>query len=219
MTEHLSDLALDAIRRTGATDGADHLAGCDACQARQARLTAADEDFAQRFVPAQLAVDTLAVPSIPKWSLRTKFAAVGFALAAAAVAFVVAPREQLRTKGGDALVTVHVRADGRTTPVRGPVDPRAHLAVQVKGPGFAQVLWSSRPGAWEPLYPPPGAPAWEVEASDWLPREVVLDGAPEDERLSAVVCPTAPSAADAAEIAGGADPGACRVQWVKIEKR
>lgn len=218
MSEHLSDLALDAIRRGGSREGAEHVASCPACQARQAALAGEDEAFIRSFVPAQLAVATLARAERrrPRWRW---WPVVPLAVAAAAAMFVLAPRDTLRTKGDGAVLAVFLRDGAQTVAVDGPVDARAHLAVQVKGPGFARVLWSSSPDVWEPLFPTPGASAWAVESSSWLPNEVVLDGAPQDERIGAVVCPEAPAEDAAAAMLAGAEPGECRVQWVTIEKR
>lgn len=219
MTEHLSDLALDALRRTGVTEGADHLHSCARCRSRQAALAREDEVFEARFVPEQLAVDTLAAAERPvrRWWPRIAVAAAAFA----AVVFVVWPRgTDVRTKGTADVVALHVLDGDRRAPLAGPVDPRARLAVQVRGPGFARVLWGSAAGRWDALYPPADDPAWRVEADSWLPNVVVLDGAPEAESLAAVVCDEAFSDVVARRrLEPGADLGGCRVQRVTIEKR
>lgn len=219
MTEHLSDLALDALRRTGVTEGADHLGTCARCRSRQAALAAEDAVFEARFVPEQLAVDTLAAAERPvrRWWPRIAVAAAAFA----AVVFVVWPRgTDVRTKGAADVVALHVLDGDRRAPVLGPVDPRARLAVQVRGPGFARVLWGSSPGRWDALFPAADARAWRVEANSWLPNEVVLDGAPETEALAVVVCDEAFSDAVARErLEPNAELDGCRVQRVTIEKR
>lgn len=218
MSEHLSDLQLDALRRLdGETSGRDHLEGCSTCRARQAELAAEDGLFEARFSPARLAAETRAAaePRPARW-----WPAMGALAAAAGVAVVVGvPGEQIRTKGAQDTVAVFVHADGQTIALAGAVDAEAHLRVQVRGPGYARVLWSSTAGDWSTLYPTPDAEPWRVEASTWLPREVVLDGAPETETLAAVVCPEPVDEARAQAMLQSGVTDGCRTAKVVIEKR
>jgi hypothetical protein len=193
MTEHLSDLQLDALRLGTAEPGVGaHVEACERCQRRRDALAADAEAFSSRFDPAQLAARTRARAEGSRGTRRPGWWAFGgvsmMAAAAAATLLIVAPGEETRTKGDGARVEIYAPRDDEPRPVGGAVEPGAHLWVRVAVPGPRRVrlLWSPAPGGWTPLFPPARDPAWAVEGPAWLEREVVLDGELATERLGAV---------------------------------
>lgn len=219
MSEHLSDLQLDALRISRGHDV--HLDSCPSCQARQTTLDTAAAKFAERFDPVGLAASALSQAETRK--NRRYFVWLAPLAAAAAVMLVVSlPQSpELRSKGAGSLVELFVLEGETRLPMNEAVDPRARLAVQLSPSGAREtrILWSSAPERWDALYPEQDARAWKIEGPTWLDRQVVLDGAPEDEELGVVAC-TAPVAHEEAigmlETSARAD---CELARVKIRKR
>lgn len=221
MNEHLSDLALDNLR-LGGREGQAHLEGCALCQARQAELASDADAFEARFVPAQLAADTLAAaeaPSQRRGSFLRLFAVAGTAAAVAALLIVAEPDDGLRTKGSGALFSLFQRIDGERVRVEGVVERDARLELRAEAAGYVRVLWETEAGAWTPLFPSPGGDAWRIEGPSWLPREVVLDGAPATERIGVVVCDTEVGAVEARAVLDGGYRSGCRAQYEELSKR
>lgn len=219
MSEHLSDLRLDA-HRLGALDPRSeaHLLACAECQARALHLRRAAEAFAASFDPAALAAATPR-PVRRRW--------VGWAtglLAAAAVALLVvrSSTDPIRTKGGGGGLRVERRGPNGPEPLKGPIEPGARLVVQASTsrPGYGRLYSATAGGPWLPLYPAPTAPAWRLEGPTWLDREVVIDDAPGRERLALVICPAPFSDPEGQAVllhTGG--PQGCLVETVTLEKR
>lgn len=238
MSEHLSDLVLDALR-IGAppVSGEDraHLLSCAACRARQQALDEDAANFQQRFDLPGLAADALMRASQPSpWRsfswlrfpwLRfrwLRFAFVPAAVAAAVLLVVVLRPPQIRTKGAaSAHVEVFVIDGDARRAIDGPVARDARLAVRVvaAGPEHVRILWGSEPDRFDALYPEERAMAWAIEGPSWLEREVVLDGAREPELLGVVACEDEVSHAEAlTALAAGAREG-CVVETVEVKKR
>lgn len=227
---HLSDMQLDLHRLGSAPpEVAAHLEGCEVCRARAEALATDAADFAARFEPAVLATATLqAVDARPRRRWFGALAGFGALAAAAGVLLFVRPDPEIvRAKGAGPAVELFVTEAGEITPVKGAVPADAHLAVRLRpGAGASgarekqvRLLWSSRPGAWRALYPAAEAPSWSVRGEAFLPREIVLDGAREPERLGVVLCERAVDhAAATAALEGAAEPG-CAAETLEITKR
>lgn len=225
MSEHLSDLALDALRLGQAPEGAaGHLQGCPRCQARSAELERDALLFRQRFQVEGLAAEALAAaskaPPIPWWR-RALWPSTGAAAAATLLIALVTAQDNLRTKGGGSEVELFVLSGQTKTLLAGAVDPQAHLALSVRaeGPRQVRVLWSEQPGQWTALAPEAEAPAWQVRGPSWLEREIVLDGAPEPETLGYVVCEATVDHAAAVRMLSEAPRADCQVGTIRILKR
>lgn len=221
MSEHLSDLDLDALRiGAGRDELRAHLESCPACQARQASLTAAADDFAARFNPAGLAAQTLeatgARPHRAAW-----WPALGLVAAAGLVVGVWPRPDEVRAKGGAEAVELHVKAPGGVTRVRGPVPRDAALGVRVHvdAPASVRVLWMTPPETWQALYPPAERPAWPVEAPTWLPHALKLDGAPQTEQLGVVICDAAVAHPEAVHVLEGQRRAGCRAEVLEVAKQ
>lgn len=224
MSHHLSDLDLDALRLgAGGPEAHTHVQACDVCQARQSTLTREAEDFAQRFNPAGLAAQTLAeLPTQRPWWRRLTWLAAPLAAAAAVVFLVVIPdAPQLRTKGGPSPVEVFIVTAQGPKPMPATVAPDARLGVRLN-PGQARqvrLLWGSRAGQWQALYPAADAPSWHTKGPTWLSQEVVLDGETAPEKLGVVFCETRVSHKQALELLrAGTGPG-CKVHTVDVVKQ
>lgn len=225
--EHLSDLELDALRLGELPGDASalaeaHLGACPACQARRAALDASAADFAQRFVPAALAAETLARAETqrPWWRQRL---AVWVPAAASAVAAVLllSPVDAVRTKGAGGAVEVFVLDGDTPRSLSGPVPAGARLAVRVSpgpAPAWARLYWRSTEGV-APLHPAPDAAAWALTTPTWLEREVVLDDAPGPEALVAVLCAAPVSDDEARAVMDDEERAGCRRDVVAITKR
>lgn len=225
MSEHVSDLELDALRLgRGSEAVARHVEGCARCAARRAELEAAAEDFSARFSPAVLATETLL--EVERRRGRRRWTgwwggAAGLAMAAAVLFTATSPPDEVRAKGEAARVELFEVRAGTPTITTGPVDARATLRVRVRteGPRFVRLLWSSTPHAWTALYPGADAPSWPVDGVEWLRREVELDGALETETLGVVFCEGEVSSADAARALEGEVVAGCEAVRRAVEKR
>lgn len=191
MTEHLSDLQLDA-HRLGRADQVVplHLEACTECRERQAFLEAAAQQFAQDFDPARLAAATLSKAAPTVRAGRFRIPAVLLAAAAALLLFVRLDPEGVRKKGDDRLLRVHQRGPGGPVALEGPISAGTKLLLELhpKGPGWVRLFSASGEGNFVALYPEPTGPAWRLEGPTWLDREVVVDDAPGPERLAAIWC-------------------------------
>lgn len=219
--EHLSNLSLDALRRGRSEAGRAHLEGCPRCRARQAELAEADRVFEARFVPAALAAEALEAAQAGKggwnWPVPAWVAAFG---AVALLLWLVPEAKEVRRKGSTELFALYVLEGDRRYPAGDAVDTRAHLELRVKRPGFAQVLWGAADGHWTSLFPAPGDPPWSVPPGGGsLPRQVILDGAPETERIGVVVCTSAIGEDEARALLEGARRPGCEADARELRKR
>jgi hypothetical protein len=227
MSEHLSDLAFDALATEGRALGSveqAHLEACAVCRARRLELEQARAEFLARFDVVGLATDALMrsrAVRVPWW--RQRWLSVSLAAAAALLLIVLLPlsSSDLHVKGRAPLAEVFVIDGDTRRTMDGAVAPDARLALLIspEGPRHVRILWSSEPKQWTALYPEQGAPAWFLEKPTWLEREVVLDGAPEDEQLGVVACKTTMTHDEAARMAEDEPRSDCEVEWTRIEKR
>ncbi len=223
MSEHLSDLALDALRLGQAPEAVQaHLKDCPRCQARSAELERAAALFRERFEVSGLAAEALAAaakaPSVPWWR---RALVPGMAALATTLVVVISLQDNLRTKGAASEVELFVLSGQSRTLLEAAVDPRAHLALSVTPQGLrnVRILWSERPGQWSALAPEATAPAWEVRGPTWLDREIVLDGATEPETLGYVLCTSAVDHDAAVRMLTDAPRADCRMGMIQVLKR
>ncbi|MEO1234537.1 MAG: hypothetical protein AAFZ18_37160 [Myxococcota bacterium] len=219
--EHLSDLILDALRRGRGDVGRGHLESCPRCQARQAELAEADRAFEARFVPAALATETLTAAQKSRSGWPWPVPALAAVASAVALLLWLGPETpEVRRKGSQSLFELYVLEGDQRYPAGDAVDALAHLEVRVRSPGFAQVLWGAADGGWTALFPAPGDAPWSVPVGGAsLPREVILDGAPETERIGVVVCTTAMAAREAREVLEGRRRSDCQTDQRELRKR
>lgn len=218
MTEHLSDLVLDQLRREGSEEGLRHLESCPRCQARQTELEAEDRSFDARFSVAGLAAETHARRVAGRGRRRTfGFAFASVAAAAAALLVVVAPSSELRRKGASAWVRLAALEEGTVT--EGPdgveVEAQSRLRLRILKPGFVRVHWGT-PERWTALYPASEAEPWRLSAPGWMPYVLELDGDMATEWLRVTVCEQAMSEA---EVFQTLMPGGCEVARIEVRKR
>ncbi len=224
MSQHLSDLDLDAMRLgAAAPEAIEHLQGCETCQGRQHALTREAEDFAQRFNPAGLAVQTLAQTPPPRpWWRRLAWVSAPLAAVTALLLVVVMPDEPgLRTKGSPSPVEVFVVTEQGPKPMSATVAPGARLAVRIN-PGKARqvrLLWGPKRGPWQALYPDAAAPSWQTKGPSWLSQEVVLDGETAPERLQVVLCRQPVSHAQALDLIRDVARSGCALHFVDVVKQ
>lgn len=222
----LSDRLLDRLRLGELSDlereaAHGHLAGCSLCQRQRAEL-----DLAPTLLP-NLATGERAHGRRPSRIARPM---VGLLLAAAAGVVLMVrarPREAIgdarapgvasgtQIKGGPFSFQVIVRhaASGRIEPlVEGAtLSAGDALRFRVYAPqgGYLAVVDLDGAGAVSPFVPAGGGALPLVKGgAKVLDGSVVLDGAPGDERLIAVLCPTAAEAARSTEVARAALKGA-----------
>lgn len=191
MTEHLSDLQLDAHRLGRGDDGvSSHLLACEACRAREVLLSEQAEAFGRRYDPAQLAAATLEKATPQVRAGRFRIPAVLLAAAAALVLFLRLEPEGVRKKGDDRWLRIHQRGPSGPVALEGPISAGAKLLLELRpeGPRWVRLFSASGEGPLVALYPEAEGPAWRLEGPDWLDREVVVDDAPGPERLTAVAC-------------------------------
>jgi hypothetical protein len=225
MSEHLSDLVLDALRIGSPEVSAaerEHAAGCPRCQDRGEALAREAAAFTQRFEPAGLAAEALE-RAARRTSARRWWPALVpvFAAAAAAAIAVVVAKPELRSKGDQELVELYVLDGERRELMSGPVAKDARLAVRIapERPRLVRILWGSAPGRWAALYPQAEAGPWAVLAPSWLEREVILDGAPEPERLAVVACEQTVDHAAAVKMLESKVRSDCTIAEVRVIKR
>lgn len=241
MTRCPSDLALEAHLLEPATSAlAPHLAGCQGCQQRLARMEREGDEFRQYVFPATVgAVEESAAPRrlLPSW-----FAPLtGLAAAAAALVLVVnagrlggpdaPPPGYVGTKGGPAAAAAAGDAQVKGTHlmlnvfVQGPagaaavadgeaVPAAAGIRFKVKAAAPGCRLWiASVDGAGQVsrLFPASGEAA-PVAAGE-LPGGARLDGLAGPERIYAVCAPDAlPWDAFAQAVHAAADGGEAKVR-------
>lgn len=145
-------------------------------------------------------------------------------MAAAGFLLIAVPPDGVRPKGEDAQLELFLRTEAGVVGVTGAVEADAHLAVRVRPPArrFVRLLWESEPHRWGALYPREGDAAWLVRRATWLEREVVLDGAPEPERLGAVLCEEEVDHGEAVALLmreSGEVRNGCRVEILPVLKR
>jgi len=213
VTEHKSDLELDLLRITGAADV--HLSACESCRARARSLEADAAAFLATHDVAALAREAAKVTPLRPRRAVPVWAAAITAMAAMMLLFM-APDESIRTKGAGPRVELFVMEGGEPRAIRGPVDPRAELAVKLSPTGetFVRVLWASSPEQIDALFPAESSGAWRIDAPAWLDRKIVLDGAPQAERLVAVLCDH-----DFDHGAALSEPEDCEVTSIEVLKR
>jgi hypothetical protein len=197
LTRHPSELALEAfLLDREASPVARHVAQCEHCQARVARMEREGEDFRRFVLPATL--DAVVDKSAPR--RRTPWMwLVAAAPAAAAIALFFSlrpsqpPEGYTGEKGGMSLVA-YVNAPGgaKTVGEGQPVSPSAALRFTVGGAGGCN-LWIvsvDESGQISRIYPGEGNAAANVSGNRiTLPGGAVLDGRPGLERFYAVCTP------------------------------
>ena len=198
MTGHPSELVLEAyLLDRDASPVAPHLAQCDHCRARVARMEREGENFRRFVLPATL--DAVLEKNAPRRRKRWTWL-LAIAPAAAAVALVVALRptpqpsdDYLGTKGGMSLVA-YVNAPGGATLVHDgqAVQPSAALRFTIN-PGGKCNLWivsvdeSAQVSRIYPTTGNDGAPLSERRVT--LPGGALLDGRTGLERFYGVCSP------------------------------
>jgi hypothetical protein len=217
MSEHLSDLALDAIR-LGRGDRS-HLDTCAICQARAAILESEAAKFAT-LDHAALIDDALARPKVQPIDRRSLLVPLALA-AAASLLYVALPSEGLRPKGAGAKASLHVLVDGGPAAIRGPLGDGDRLALQLAppSPSLVRILWWSAPDGWRPLYPEQMELAWHIAEPTWLDREVVLDGASGTEAAGVVFCRDPVTHTEARTMLEGAPREDCTIERIEVQKR
>lgn len=198
MTRHPSELALEAyLLDRDSSPAATHVAGCEHCRARVARMEREGESFRRFVLPATL--DAVLEKNAPRRRKAWKWI-LAIAPAAAAVALVVAlrpapepPDSYVGTKGGMSLVA-YVNGPGGANLVRDgqAVRPTAALRFTIN-PGGRCNLWvvsvdeSAQISRIYPTTGNEGAPLSEKRVT--LPGGAVLDGRTGLERFYGVCSP------------------------------
>lgn len=222
MTEHLSDLQLDAHRLGRGDDVVSaHLLACEACRGREGLLSEQAEAFGRRYDPAQLAAATL-VKVAPEVRVgRFRIPAVLLAVAAALLLFLRLEPEAVRKKGDERWLRIHQRGPSGPVALEGSIAAGAKLLLELRpeGPRWVRVYSASGQGDWAALYPEVEGPAWRLEGPTWLDREVVVDDAPGPERLTAIACEGNFGHAEALTMLRTQLRGDCVVEKVVLEKR
>jgi anti-sigma factor RsiW len=216
MSEHPSELALEAhLLDPARSQVAGHLASCDRCRARIARMEKEGEDFRRFILPATLdaVVEKHARRRKPWLALA---ALVPAAAAAAALVIVIGVRrgpgeDYVGTKGALVLAPF-VNRGGDVEPVSdgGQVPASAALRFRVS-PSRRCSLWLvsvDESGQISRIYPASGETGAAVAQAGALPGGALLDGKPGLERFYAACTPdplpfaTLESAVKAASAAG-----------------
>jgi hypothetical protein len=191
LERHLLDPATSPLR--------EHLAGCEACRARVARMEEEGERFRRYVFPATVDRIEAAARRRPSRSWLTVLAPVG-ALAAAAAVFLVLrpagpPRDYVGLKGAGLSLTAFVqRAGGASAVADGAAVPaRAGLRLRVQVPAACRLFVLSVDGRGSvSRLDAAGPEGLALTAGEHdLPGGVVLDGAAGPERLFAVCAPSA----------------------------
>lgn len=191
-----SDLALEGyLLEPERSPVAGHLAACEPCRGRLARMNEEGEAFRRFVFPATVeAVERAAARRrFPRWTL---ILAPTFAAAAVALALVVrTPQpdpDYLGVKGRDMTLSVFVNAaDGaRAVPDGAPVPASSELRFRVRPAGdcWLWILSVDEAGVVSRLYPPKGVPP-DRRAPGPVPGGAVLDGLAGPERIYAVCAP------------------------------
>jgi len=197
MTERCpSDLALEGyLLEPERSPLVGHLAGCDSCRGRLARMNEEGEEFRRFVFPATVEKVERAAEHArrPRWPF-----VLAPTLAAAAVAIALVFRapgpdpDYLGVKGRDMTLSVFVNAaDGaRAVPDGAPVPAGAELRFRVRPAGdcWLWILSVDEAGAVSRLYPPKGVPP-DRRAPGPVPGGAVLDGLSGPERFYAVCAP------------------------------
>jgi hypothetical protein len=195
VNHHPSELALEAylLDRETSKD-APHLAGCERCRARVARMEREGEDFRRFVLPATL--DAVLEKNAPRRRSRWLWLA-GLAPVAAAAALIVSLRAQPPEgyegeKGGMTLVAYLGAPGGAKMVLDGqPVSPSAALRFTVSPAGRCN-LWVvsvDESAQISRIYPAQGDGGAPVSKQGALPGGAVLDGRAGLERFYAVCSP------------------------------
>jgi len=196
VTRHPSELALEAylLDRTGA-NVAPHLAGCERCRTRLARMEREGEDFRRFVLPATL--DAVLEKNAPR-RRRTWLWLLGIAPVAAVAALIVAirpsqpPEGYVGEKGGMSLVAYLGAPSGAKVVLDGQaVQASAALRFSVTPAGRCN-LWVvsvDESGQISRIYPTLGEGGAPVSKQGALPGGAVLDGRAGLERFYAVCSP------------------------------
>ena len=196
MTRHPSELALEAyLLDRERSPVAPHLAGCEHCRARIARMEREGEDFRRFVLPATL--DAVLEKNAPGRSRRWLWL-VGLAPIAAAAAVIVAvrpggpPEGYVGEKGGLSLAAYLGGPGGAKAILDGQtVQPSAALRFSVAPHGHCN-LWVvsvDETGQVSRIYPTAGDGGAPVSKQGALPGGAVLDGRTGLERFYAVCSP------------------------------
>jgi hypothetical protein len=193
---HPSELALEAyLLDREASKAAPHVAGCEHCRARVARMEREGEDFRRFVLPATL--DAVLEKNAPR-KRKAWIWLIGLAPVAAAVAIFVAirptepPDGYVGEKGGMSLVAYLGAPGGTKAVVDGQaVNPAAALRFSV-APRSHCNLWLfsvDESGQISRIYPTDGEGGAPVSKQGPLPGGAVLDGRAGLERFYAVCSP------------------------------
>jgi len=212
-----SDLALEAyLLDPGRSALAPHVAACEPCRTRLARMEAEAEEFRRLVYPATVGeVEDAAEPR--RRRLLSVIAPVaGFAAAAAAAVLLVRPAgpppDYVGAKGAPMALAVFVGGEGGAVAVPDGAAVPADAAIRFKvrpAPGCRLWIISvDAAGQVSRLFPAAGDAA-EVADAGPLPGGAVLDGTAGPERIFAVCAPAAlpyDSVERAARAAAGGGP-------------
>ena len=196
MSNHPSELALEAYLLDRETSKvAPHLAGCERCRARVARMEREGEDFRRFVLPATL--DAVLEKNAPR-RRKAWLWLVAIAPVAAAAALIVSlqptqpPEGYVGEKGGMSLIAYLGSPGGTKAVVDGQaVDPAAQLRFSVAPRGRCN-LWLvsvDESGQISRIYPAEGEGGATVSKQGPLPGGAVLDGRAGLERFYAVCSP------------------------------
>ena len=196
MKNHPSELALEAYLLDRETSKvAPHVAGCEKCRARVARMEREGEDFRRFVLPATL--DAVLEKNAPR-RRKAWLWLVGIAPVAAAAALIISlrpaepPEGYVGEKGGMSLVAYLGSPGGTKAVVDGQaVSPAAELRFSVAPRGRCN-LWLvsvDESGQISRIYPTDGEGGAPVSKQGPLPGGAVLDGRAGLERFYAVCSP------------------------------
>ncbi len=215
-----SDLALEAhLLEPERSPLAPHVAGCERCRARVARMNEEGEEFRRFVFPATVdAVQDAAVRRRPR--LAWLLGPIGALAAAAAVLVLVRgpagpPADYLGVKGNGVGFTVFVNEAGGARPLEDgavvPASAALRFKVSLAGECFLWILSVDAKGQVSRIYPPKGTPP-EKRSAGPVPGGAVLDGEAGPERLFAVC---APQSLAWAEVRRAAEPAGAGVDSVR----
>lgn len=231
--DHLSDLALDALRLheldpTTADAARTHLETCEACAGRRRCLDDDALGFAARFDAASLAAETLMAPRARpprRLSVWPRFAFA--AMAAMAIVLVVPPLapdprpDAVRAKGSDRRLELFAVVGGDPAPFDGVIRAGASLRLRYDAGSraYARIVWVDPAGATTALFPPADGRAIATRgAVEWVPFEIALDDMPGREAAHALFCDAPFAHEDALRWLEGPAPATCDTAHADVRK-